>query len=296
MDEHPAGTLGNVATHQQDHDAEHRAQAAREPPAQVGGEEVLVEQDHRQDRAAGGAQPERPVDDQIDPTPDPGGDQLVDGGVDGGVLAPDPGAGEEPADEEVHRVHRERGRDRRDQIHRQRDQKQFLAAHPVGQVAEEQRTQTGPGHIDPGGLPDLGLGDGEAAARLDQPAGDGAHDGDFQPVQDPYRPEPPHDQPVPARPRQPVHPSRDVSGDLLARLSTAIAASHQDATRRTVEVPGVGRWKPCRVSGSVASACSPALPLERSLVVEERQQPASRSRIFSALLCQVEGSGGRSNG
>ena len=68
MDEHPAGTLGHVAAHQQDGDAEHRAEAESEPPAQVRGEEVLVEQDHRQDRAAGGAQPERPVDDQIDPT------------------------------------------------------------------------------------------------------------------------------------------------------------------------------------------------------------------------------------
>jgi hypothetical protein len=94
MDEHPAGTLGHVAAHQQDGDAEHRAEAEGEPPAQVRGEEVLVEQDHRQDRAAGGAQPERPVDDQIDPTADPGRDELVDGGVDGGVLAPDPDAGE----------------------------------------------------------------------------------------------------------------------------------------------------------------------------------------------------------
>jgi hypothetical protein len=73
MDEHPAGALRNVATHQQDGEAEHRAETEREPPAQVGGEEALVEQDHRQDRAAGGAKPERPVDDQIDPTADPGG-------------------------------------------------------------------------------------------------------------------------------------------------------------------------------------------------------------------------------
>jgi len=81
-------------THQQDGDAEHGAEAEREPPAQVRGEEVLVEQSHRQDRATCAAQPERPVNDRIDPTADPGGDQLVDGGVDGGVLTADSGAGE----------------------------------------------------------------------------------------------------------------------------------------------------------------------------------------------------------
>ena len=100
VDEHPARALGHVPAHEQDADAEHRAEAEREAPADVGGEDVLVEQHDRQGRARGRAEPERAIDDQVDGAAHAGRDQLVDGGVDRRVLAADAGAGEEAADRE----------------------------------------------------------------------------------------------------------------------------------------------------------------------------------------------------
>jgi hypothetical protein len=45
VDEQPAGALGDVAPDQQDAQPEHRPQAEGDPPAQVGREQVLVQQD-----------------------------------------------------------------------------------------------------------------------------------------------------------------------------------------------------------------------------------------------------------
>ena len=165
------------------------AEPERDAPAEVLGEVVLVEQEDRQGGAEGGAQPEGAVDDEVDAAADPGGDELVDGRVDGGVLTADTGAGEEAADEEPHRVHREGGEHRGGQVDGQRDHEEPLAAEPVGQVAEEQRAQAGAGHVDAGRDADLALGDLEAAALLGEPAGDGADDGDLEAVEDPHRAE-----------------------------------------------------------------------------------------------------------
>ena len=100
VDEHPARALGHVPPYEQDPDAEHGAEAEREPPPDVGGEDVLVEQHDRERGARRGAEPERAVDQQVDGAADPRRDQLVDGGVDRRVLAADAGAGEEAADRE----------------------------------------------------------------------------------------------------------------------------------------------------------------------------------------------------
>ena len=56
----------------------------------------------------------------------------------------------------------ERGGDRGDEVDRERDHEQLLAADAVGQVAEEQRAQTGAGDVDRGGAADLALGELDA--------------------------------------------------------------------------------------------------------------------------------------
>jgi hypothetical protein len=90
VDEHPAGALGDVAPHQQDAEAEDGAEPEGEPPAQVGGEQLLVQQQQRQGGPERRPQPERAVDDRVDPAAEPGRDELVDGRVDGRVLAAEP--------------------------------------------------------------------------------------------------------------------------------------------------------------------------------------------------------------
>jgi hypothetical protein len=136
VDEQPAGALGDVAADQQDAEAEDGAEAEGEPPAQVGGEQVLVQQ-QRQGGPEHGPEPERAVNDQVDPAEQAGRDELVHGRVDGRVLAADAGPGEELAGVEVGRIPGERGGHRGHEVQDQGDHEQLLAAEPVGQVAED---------------------------------------------------------------------------------------------------------------------------------------------------------------
>ncbi len=99
VDEQPARALGHVPAHEQDADAEDRAEAEGEAPAQVDREDVH-EQHVGAERAERRAEPVGAVDDQVDAAAHARRDQLVDGGVDRGVLAADAGSGEEAADHE----------------------------------------------------------------------------------------------------------------------------------------------------------------------------------------------------
>ena len=67
------------------------------------------------------------------------GDQLVDRGVDRGVLAADAQPGDEPEQPQEPHRRRETGDAAADQVDRQREDEQLLAAQSVGQPAEEQR-------------------------------------------------------------------------------------------------------------------------------------------------------------
>jgi hypothetical protein len=144
VDEHPAGALGDVAPDEQDAQAEDSAEAEGEAPAQVGGEQILVQQQQRQGGPEHRPEPERAVDDQVHPAAQPGRDELVHGRVDGRVLPADAGPGEEPAGVEVERVPGEGGGHGGHQVHGQGEHEQLLAPEPVGQVAEEQRPRQAP--------------------------------------------------------------------------------------------------------------------------------------------------------
>src|SRR5215213_7399907 len=76
----------------------------------------LVVQDERLRGAGRRAEPVRAVDDEVDRAADARRDELVDRRVDRGVLAPDAGAGEEPADREEQERPGEGGRRRRDEV------------------------------------------------------------------------------------------------------------------------------------------------------------------------------------
>ncbi len=66
VDEQPARALRDVAPHQQDGQAEDRADPEGDPPADVGGQQRGVEEDDRGHRAEDRAHPEGAVDDQVD--------------------------------------------------------------------------------------------------------------------------------------------------------------------------------------------------------------------------------------
>jgi hypothetical protein len=73
VDEQPAGAFRHIAADQQYHQGQHHAEAEAQPPADVYGEELRVEQHKRGGGARGGAEPIRAVDDQVDPAADAGG-------------------------------------------------------------------------------------------------------------------------------------------------------------------------------------------------------------------------------
>lgn len=199
VDQQPPWALRDTAAYEEDDQAEDHAEGEGQPPADVRREEGGVQRDDRQQGAADRAQPEAAVDDQVDPAPVLGGDQLVDRGVDGRVLAADAEAREEAEGEEPPGLEGDGGQGRGPQIHRQGDHEQLLAAEAVGEAAEEQRPDARAGDIEGGrGAGDLRGGDRQAAAGLGEASGDVADDRDFQTVEDPYRAEADHHGPVPA--------------------------------------------------------------------------------------------------
>ena len=148
VDEQPPRALGHVPPHDQDADGEDRAEAEGEPPAPGRVDDRRVEQRDREQRAGRRPDPERAVDRDVDATAVLRRDQLVDGRVDGGVLAADAHAGQEPRAEVPQRRHRERRQHGRDDVDAERDQEELLAPEPVGQLAEEQRSDAGARDVD----------------------------------------------------------------------------------------------------------------------------------------------------
>ncbi len=185
VDEEPARALGHVAADDQDPDAERRADPEGEAPAEVGGEQAGVEEDGRGEGAAGGADPVAAVDDQVDPAADAGRDQLVDRRVDRRVLAADRGAGEEARRVEVPGGKGEGGRDRGDDVEGEGEEEELLAAEAIGQLAEEERAQTGAADVEGCRGADLAGVEGDAAARFGQPVADAADDRHLEAVEDP---------------------------------------------------------------------------------------------------------------
>ncbi len=213
VDGQPARALRHVAADQQDEQPEQRTETESHPPADVLGQEVLVQEQQGQRCAGGGAQPVRAVDDQIDPAAQLLGHQLVDGRVDRRVLTADAGPGQEPAREEVDRGGGKCGEHGRDEIHAKRHHEQPAPAEALGEVAEEQGTQAGSENVHGGGGSDVRRGDLEPAALLREAVTQGTHDRDLESVQDPHGAQSDQNGYVPPGPGQPVKPGGDRAMD-----------------------------------------------------------------------------------
>ncbi|MDQ0935283.1 hypothetical protein QFZ49_005255 [Streptomyces turgidiscabies] len=150
VDQQPAWTLGDMPSYDENDQAEEHAQAEGEAPAHVLRQDVRVQRDDRQQRAADRADPEAAVDDEVDPAAVERRDELVDRGVDGRVLASDAEAGEEAEREEPPRREGHRGQRGGGQIDRQGDHEQLLAAEAVGHPAPEEGADAGAGDVQGG--------------------------------------------------------------------------------------------------------------------------------------------------
>ena len=191
--------------------------------------------------------------------------------------------------------------DRRDQVDRQRHHEELLAAEPVGEVAEEQRAQAGAGDVDAGRDTDLALGDRDAAALLGQPAGDRADDRHLEPVEDPDGAEPDHDQPVPPRPRQPVHPGRDVGRDLacltplICGLLRIVLRRTERAQRTRAVVPGGSppeTWRQRRATGLRRDDAGPGVSLTGRTTTRSCRSEEVSSRAAPSAAVDVPQHGG----
>src|SRR5207244_3638206 len=103
----PAWTFGQRAAEPPDGEPDQRTEEEPDPPAEVHRQARRVEEHRLRERADERAEPVRAVDRQIRVPAVAGGDELVDRRVDRGVLAADPGAGEEAEDDERRVVERE---------------------------------------------------------------------------------------------------------------------------------------------------------------------------------------------
>src|SRR5699024_8953780 len=152
----------------------------------IGREEVGVQQYECPKCATGGAEPIRPVDDEIDLATYPGGDELVDRGVDGRVLATDTRTSHESCEVEVPRREGERGCHGGQYVHGERDDEQLLAAEPVGELTEEQGTEAGSDDVDRGRRADLAGAELDSTPILGEAGGDAADHRDFETVENPH--------------------------------------------------------------------------------------------------------------
>ena len=245
MDEEPPRTLRQSPADQQDPESENRPDRERQPPSDVLREQRSVEERQRGEPADRRSDPVAAVDREVDAATVPGGDQLIDCRVDRRVLAADPHAGQEPEQEEVPRRKRKGGRHGGHEIHVERQHEQFLAAEAIGQLSEHQRTDARARDVDRTGGADARRAHVEPAAPLGQTGGDGSDSRDLEAVQHPHCPQPDHDAPVEARPRQSVKPSWDAGADRPKSRAAAVrpgllirkGGGHRTATR-PIRLPG----------------------------------------------------------
>ena len=108
--------------------------ASRQPRS--GLDHRRIEQHDRAGRAERRADPEAAVDHEVGPAAIARRHQFLNGRIDRGVFAADAGAGQEAEHREARHAPGQRGRRGRDQIDRERDEEQPLAAEPVGEPAE----------------------------------------------------------------------------------------------------------------------------------------------------------------
>ena len=168
-------------------------------------------------------------------------DQFLDRRVDGRVLAADARTGKKAKEEEAPEVPREGGEGGCHQIDTERDVEQLLAAQPIGEMTEEQRTQHGAGEIGAAGQPDLLGGEMEARAGL-QRRRHRSCQGDFETVEDPGDAERDHDQPMESAPRQPVEPG----GHIGIRAADGLVWRHRIANNTTTALK-VPFYKPLQL-------------------------------------------------
>ena len=205
----PARAFRHVAPYQQYGDGQHCAESEADAPAPHRPEHARVEQYQTEPGTERCTDPETSVDREVDTPPQPRRNEFVDGRVDGRVFAADAQSGDEAAEREEGEVVRERRRQRADRVDHQRDEKQLLAAEPVGQPAKQQGTHDRTGDVDGTRPADLGRGERQRVGTLEHRA-DRADQRHFESVEHPRDTERHDHAPVPARPRQAVEPRRNI--------------------------------------------------------------------------------------
>jgi len=218
----PAGTLWQPHPHEEDHQRQGRAEQKRQPPAVFRIDQDRIEQQDGAQCAHGRADPEAAVDDEIGPSANSGGDELLDGRVDRGIFPADARAGEKAEQREAREIPRKGGGRGRKKVHRERDEEQLLASEPIGQPAEEQRADHGASKIGAGGETDIGIAELKDWARL-QCACDRAGERHFEPVEYPGDAERYDHKSMESAPGQAIEPRGDIGIDGGGRRLLALS-------------------------------------------------------------------------
>ena len=104
VSDEPSRTFRNEAPQHQDRKSEGPANSETQPPANIGREKILIEQEGGCQGASGGAEPKAAVDDEVNSSPIFRWDEFIDGGIDGRIFTTDPQAGYHPKEGKTPKV------------------------------------------------------------------------------------------------------------------------------------------------------------------------------------------------
>ena len=213
----PPRALRHETTEQQDAEAQDGSDAETKAPADIRGEQSLVQQERHSKRSCRCSEPEAAVDDEVDTTAVLRRNELVDRRIDCSVFAADAEPGDHPENREAPEIPRERTQQHAGQIDDQSDVEDQTPAMPIRDPAEDESSYDRAHDVEGSNGSKVGAGKMERIGAL-QGRTERADDGDFEPVKNPGDPQSDDDQKVKPAPGKPIEAKWDVGPDHGLRI------------------------------------------------------------------------------
>src|SRR2546429_5522677 len=209
MHQHPAWALGDIAPHEQDCQSKNGAQTKAESPTNVHGEEMWVEQHHRQGSADRRTDPPAAIDREIHVATNSRRDELINSGVNGRILSTDSRARQEAAGGEPDEVGGEGCGYCSDKVDKTGNHEKLFPPVHVGQAGKEQSAEDGAKQVSGASGRDLHIREMQRL-RLLEHSRDRTDDSDLKSIENPCDAQRDDHEPVPPAPGKTIHPGRNV--------------------------------------------------------------------------------------
>src|SRR5256714_1575042 len=209
MHHQPAWALWDIAPHEQDCQSKNGAQTKAESPTNVHGEEMWVEQHHRQGSADRRTDPPAAIDREIHVATNSRWDELINSGVNCRILPTDSRARQEAADGEPDEVGGQGRGYCSAKVDGQGNHKELFTPIHVGKAGKEQSAQDGAKQVNGAGGSDLHVREVQRL-RLLEHGRDRTDDSDLKSIKNPGDAQRDDHQPVPPAPGKTIHPGGNV--------------------------------------------------------------------------------------